>query len=82
MNMDPNLKVTIKVVTPGASIFGRNIYFADAGVTKMNETILISTPGSTNIIYSISPNTIDLDKANAFYGGNYTLPSIIANFRY
>ena len=82
MNIDPNLKVTIKVVTPGASIFGRNIYFADAGVAKMNETILISTPGSINIVYSISPNTIDLDKAKAVYGGNYTLPSIIANFRY
>ena len=48
----------------------------------MNETILISTPGSINIVYSISPNTIDLDKAKAVYGGNYTLPSIIANFRY
>ena len=82
MNIDPNLKVTIKAVTPGASIFGRNIYFADAGVAKMNETILISTPGSTNIVFSIVPNTIDLDKARAVYGSNYTLPNIIANFRY
>ena len=82
MNLDPNLKVTIKAVTPGSQVFGRNIYFADSGVARMNETILISSPGSANVVFSISPNTIDLDKAKAVYGSNYTLPSIIANFRY
>ena len=82
MNLDPNLKVTIRPVTPRAQLFGRNIYFADAGVAKMNETMFIFSPGTANIVYSISPSTIKLDKAKAVYGANYTLPTIVANFRY
>ena len=82
MNLDSASKITIKPVTVDAQAIGKSIGIAISGVAQMNEIILVSPPGSKDVVFSLNSNTIDLDRARAVYGSNYTLPYIIASFRF
>ena len=82
INLDSTSKITIKARTTGAQVIGKNIGVANTGVAKMEGIVFISEPGSKNIVFSVNPNSIDLNIAKAVYGINYTFPSIISSFRY
>ena len=82
ITLDSVSKITVRPSTAGAQIDGKSIGVANAGVVYMDRVVLISMPGSTNVVFSVTPSTINVDIAKAVYGDNYKLPSIIANFRY
>lgn len=80
--LDSVSKVTVRPITAGAQVDGKSIGVAKAGVVYMDSIVLITIPGSKNVIFSISPSTVDMNVAKAVYGANYSFPSLIANFRY
>ena len=82
MNLDSVSKIAVKPITSGAQTSGKSTGVAISGVAQMNEIILISPPGSKNVVFSLNSNTINLDIAKAVYGSDYALPLIYASFRY
>ena len=82
IKLDSTSKITIKSNSSESQVIGKSSVVSNAGIVIMSEVILVSAPGSHNIIFSVNPSSISLDIAKTIYGNNYTFPSIISNFRY
>ena len=82
MNLDSSSKITIKSTTSTAQAIGKNIAVVSQGITEITGLIFISPPGSRNVKFSVNSNSINMNIAKAVYDSKYTLPFILADFRY
>lgn len=51
------------------------------GEAHFDSTLFVGKPGSSNVVYSLVSNFLDVKQLEFLFGSNFTVPTIQASFR-
>ena len=80
--LDNSSLINILSLNPDASVRGVNVAKVNNGVVKFDDLIFTSQPGSSNIQFTVSSNSIDKHKIGLIYNDEITQSHLHVDFRH